>query len=68
MCEIISSLSPSLPFQAQSTTAKPVEQTPEEDEAEGEDAFDENQEHDAPTTTTESAKKLRNNGGVRPFR
>ncbi|XP_012523617.1 uncharacterized protein LOC105829385 [Monomorium pharaonis] len=53
---------------AQSTTSKPVEQAPEEDELEGEGAFDENQEHDAPTTTTESAKKLRNNGGVRPFR
>ncbi|XP_070525328.1 ABC transporter F family member 4, partial [Cardiocondyla obscurior] len=53
---------------AQSTTLKPVEQAPEEDEVEGEDALDENQEHDAPTTTTESAKKLRNNGGVRPFR
>lgn len=54
---------------AQSTTSKPVEQAPEEDEVEGEDALDENQEHEeAPTTTTESAKKLRNNGGVRPFR
>ncbi|XP_011881287.1 PREDICTED: uncharacterized protein LOC105569431 [Vollenhovia emeryi] len=52
----------------QATTSKPVEQAPEEDEVEGEDALDENQEHDAPTTTTESAKKLRNNGGVRPFR
>ncbi|KAL6261217.1 hypothetical protein P5V15_008742, partial [Pogonomyrmex californicus] len=54
---------------APSTTTKPVEQAPvEEDELEGEDAFDENQEHEAPTTTTESAKKLRNSGGVRPFR
>ncbi|XP_011686214.1 PREDICTED: uncharacterized protein LOC105448982 [Wasmannia auropunctata] len=54
--------------QAQSTTSKPVEQAPEEDVVEDEDALDENQEHEAPTTTTESAKKLRNNGGVRPFR
>jgi len=53
---------------AQSTTSKPVEQTPEEDEVESEDAFDENEEHEAPVTTTESTKKLRNNGGVRPFR
>jgi len=52
---------------AQSTTSKPVEQAPEEDELEGEDALDENQD-EALTTTTESAKKLRNNGGVRPFR
>lgn len=52
---------------AQSTTSKPVEQAPEEDVEEDEDALDESQEHEAPTTTTESAKKLRN-GGVRPFR
>ncbi|XP_024872288.1 uncharacterized protein LOC112454889 [Temnothorax curvispinosus] len=52
---------------AQSTTSKPVEQAPEEEEVEGEDALDENQD-EALTTTTESAKKLRNNGGVRPFR
>jgi len=55
------------PLQAQSTTSKPVEPIPEEDEAEGEEAFEESEEHEAPTTTTESAKKLRN-GGVRPFR
>lgn len=55
-------------FKAQSTTSKPVvEQAPEEDEVEGEDAFEESQENDAPTTTTETAKKLRS-GGVRPFR
>ncbi|XP_018397573.1 PREDICTED: uncharacterized protein LOC108775643 isoform X1 [Cyphomyrmex costatus] len=53
---------------AQSTTSKPIEQAPEEDEVEGEDEIDESQENEAPTTTTESAKKLRNNGGVRPFR
>ncbi|XP_018373555.1 PREDICTED: histone deacetylase HDT2 [Trachymyrmex cornetzi] len=53
---------------AQPTTPKPVEQEPEEDEVEGEDVVDENEENEAPTTTTESAKKLRNNGGVRPFR
>lgn len=53
---------------AQSTTSKPVvEQAPEEEEVEGEDAFEESQENDAPTTTTETAKKLRS-GGVRPFR
>ncbi|XP_072762576.1 uncharacterized protein [Anoplolepis gracilipes] len=52
----------------QSTTSKPVEQSPEEDDAEGEDGFEDIQEHEAPTTTTESAKKLRNGGGVRPFR
>lgn len=50
----------------QSTTAKPIE-IPEEIEAEEEDALEDSQEHETPTTTTESAKKLRN-GGVRPFR
>ncbi|XP_020300327.1 uncharacterized protein LOC109863988 [Pseudomyrmex gracilis] len=53
----------------QSTTSKPVEQAPEEDaDAEDEEVLEESQEHDAPTTTTESTKKLRSNGGVRPFR
>ncbi|XP_014469591.1 PREDICTED: ABC transporter F family member 4 [Dinoponera quadriceps] len=52
---------------AQSTTSKPVEQEPEEDEVEDEDVLEENEEQEAPTTTTESAKKLRS-GGVRPFR
>ncbi|XP_067208920.1 uncharacterized protein [Linepithema humile] len=53
----------------QSTTSKPIEQAPEEDEIEGEDMLEENEEHKAPTTTTEpSTKKLRNNSGVRPFR
>ncbi|XP_011172003.1 uncharacterized protein LOC105204574 [Solenopsis invicta] len=52
---------------AQSTTSKPVEQVPEE-ELVDEDPLDETQEQEVPTTTTESAKKLRNNGGVRPFR
>ncbi|CAL1679394.1 unnamed protein product [Lasius platythorax] len=52
---------------AQSTTSKPVEQAPEEDDVEGEDGLENSQEHEDPTTTTESAKKLRN-GGVRPFR
>ncbi|XP_029666738.1 uncharacterized protein LOC115237673 [Formica exsecta] len=52
----------------QSTTSKPVEQAPEEDDVEGEDGLENSQEHEAPTTTTESAKKLRNAGGVRPFR
>ncbi|XP_050454780.1 uncharacterized protein LOC126853229 [Cataglyphis hispanica] len=52
----------------QSTTSKPVEQVPEEDDVESEDELENSQEHEAPTTTTESAKKLRNAGGVRPFR
>ncbi|RLU17033.1 hypothetical protein DMN91_011102 [Ooceraea biroi] len=52
---------------AHSTTSKPVEQASVEDEVENEDALEESQEHEAPTTTTESAKKPRN-GGVRPFR
>ncbi|KAL6430697.1 hypothetical protein ACFW04_006931 [Cataglyphis niger] len=52
----------------QSTTSKPVEQVPEEDDVESEDELESSQEHEAPTTTTESAKKLRNAGGVRPFR
>lgn len=51
----------------QSTTSKPIEQAPEEDDVEGEDGYEDNQNQEAPTTTTESAKKLRN-GGVRPFR
>ncbi|XP_029178877.1 uncharacterized protein LOC114946516 [Nylanderia fulva] len=51
----------------QSTTSKPIEQVPEEDDVEGDDEFENSQDHEAPTTTTESAKKLRN-GGVRPFR
>lgn len=50
-----------------STTSKPIEQAPEEDDLEGEDGFENSQDEEAPTTTTESVKKLRN-GGVRPFR
>lgn len=30
--------------------------------------LEKNQEHEVSMTTTESTKKLRNNGGVRPFR
>lgn len=52
----------------QSTTSKPVEQAPEEEDVESQEGLEDSQEHEAPTTTTESAKKLRNAGGVRPFR
>lgn len=56
-----------LSLQAQSTTAKAVEQ-PVEVEEEGDEEFDDNQDQqeEIPTTTTESSKKVR--GGVRPFR
>lgn len=53
--------------QAQSTTAKAIEQPAAEAEEEEEEELEDNQEQEeAPTTTTESSKKVR--GGVRPFR
>lgn len=45
-----------------------MEEAPEEDEVEDEDVLEESEEHEAPTTTTEAAKKLAKSGGVRPFR
>ncbi|KAF7987381.1 hypothetical protein HCN44_003143 [Aphidius gifuensis] len=49
-----------------STTPKPTEEPVEEVVNEGDEVYDENQESETPTTTTEAAKKLR--GGIRPFR
>nr|KAF7407001.1 hypothetical protein H0235_014657 [Vespula pensylvanica] len=51
----------------QSTTAKPVEPQPLEEEEEGEEPLEEiHEQEEIVTTTTESLKKVR--GGVRPFR
>ena len=54
--------------QATSTTAKPVEQSVDEEVQDDEELLDENeQQEEVQPTTTESAKKLRA-GGIRPFR